>query len=188
MLVSWLLLWPCLLVAPSAHAESSRPYWVFFADRGQSELSSALDARRTELHARALSRRMRNMGRAVDRSDLSPNADYVHHVGVISLSRLGGGPDGSLFARRLLKLARHEVGHMYGMAHCTEPSCIMRGANTREEADSIPLHMCPSCAAKLAWRIGDDGGQRNAALAAFYRAHFLRFLEKRLLGPPARVD
>lgn len=115
-------------------------------------------------------------------------ADYVHHVGVISLNRLGGEHDVSLTQRRLLKLIRHEVSHMYGMAHCIQPSCIMRGASTRDEADSIPLHMCPSCAAKLVWRIGDDGHQRNTALAAFYKAHFAGYLEKRLLGPPLRGD
>jgi archaemetzincin len=113
-------------------------------------------------------------------------ADYVNHVGIVSLARLGGRKDPSLFARRLLKLARHEIGHMYGMAHCTSPSCVMRGANSRAEADSTPLSLCPSCAAKLAYRLGDDGKERNKALEAFYRAHFADFLEKRLLGPVVR--
>ncbi len=115
-------------------------------------------------------------------------ADYVHHVGVLSLARLGDRTDGQAFKRRLLKLARHEVAHMYGMAHCVDPSCVMRGANTQSEADSLPLHMCPSCAAKLAWRIGDDGRERNDALAAFYAEHFHDFLQARLLGPPTRTD
>jgi archaemetzincin len=115
-------------------------------------------------------------------------ADYVQHVGVLSIHRLGGSRDGSLFGRRLLKLARHEVGHMFGMAHCTAPSCVMRGANTRAEADSLPLHMCPSCAAKLAWRIGDDGRERSEALARFYSRHFERFLERKLEGPITRGD
>lgn len=113
-------------------------------------------------------------------------ADYVNHVGIVSLARLGGRKDHSLFARRLLKLARHEIGHMYGMAHCTNPSCVMRGANSRAEADSTPLNLCPSCAAKLAYRLGDDGKERNKALEAFYRKHFSDFLEQRLLGPVVR--
>ncbi len=115
-------------------------------------------------------------------------ADYVNHVGIISLARLGGRKDSSLFARRLLKLVRHEIGHMYGMAHCTHGSCVMRGANSRAEADSTPLSFCPSCAAKLAYRLGDDGKERNKALEAFYRKHFADFLEARLLGPVVRGD
>ncbi len=115
-------------------------------------------------------------------------ADYVSHVAVVSLARLVAKKDTPLSERRLLKLLRHEIGHMYGMAHCTHPECIMRGANSREEADSIPLNMCPSCAAKLAFRIGDDGRERNEALAAFYLAHFAPFLEARLLGPVQRSD
>jgi archaemetzincin len=115
-------------------------------------------------------------------------ADYVNHVGIVSLARLGGRKDPSLFARRLLKLVRHEIGHMYGMAHCTNASCVMRGANSRVEADSTPLSLCPSCAAKLAYRIGDDGKARNTALEAFYRKHFEDFLEKRLQGPVVRGD
>jgi archaemetzincin len=115
-------------------------------------------------------------------------ADYVNHVGIISLARLGGRRDPSLFKRRLLKLVRHEIGHMYGMAHCTHPTCVMRGANSRAEADSTPLSLCPSCAAKLAYRLGDDGKERNKALEAFYRAHFSDFLESRLMGPVVRGD
>ena len=113
-------------------------------------------------------------------------ADYVHHVGVISLSRLGGEKDAELFRRRLLKLGRHEVGHMYGMAHCTNPECVMRGTLSRTEMDATPLNLCPSCAAKLAYRIGDDGRVRNDLLERFYRAHFASYLESRLVGGPLR--
>jgi archaemetzincin len=115
-------------------------------------------------------------------------ADYVSHVGIVSLSRLGGRRDQALFDRRLLKLVRHEIGHMYGMAHCTNPACVMRGANSRAEADSTPLSLCPACAAKLAYRLGDDGEARNAALDAFYRARFAAFLATRLKPPVVRGD
>lgn len=115
-------------------------------------------------------------------------ADYVSHVSVVSLARLATKKDPALFERRLLKLLRHEIGHMYGMAHCTHPECVMRGANSREEADSIPLNMCPSCAAKLAYRIGDDGRERSEALEDFYEAHFRDFLAARILGPIGRSD
>lgn len=89
---SWLYFWPCVLMVMAmavamatntvsfARADSSRPYWVFFADRGQLQLSTALSAREAELNPRAISRRMRNMGQRLDQSDLPPNADYVRHV------------------------------------------------------------------------------------------------------------
>jgi len=115
-------------------------------------------------------------------------ADYVSHVGIVSLARLGGKKEPELFERRLLKLSRHEIGHMYGMAHCTSHSCVMRGANSRSEADSISLSLCPSCAAKLAYRLGDDGSERNKDLERYYRDHFGKFIESMLVSPILRGD
>jgi predicted Zn-dependent protease len=76
-------------------------------------------------------------------------ADYVSHVGIISLARLGGQKDPSIFNRRLLKLVRHEIGHMYGMAHCTNAECVMRGANSRAETARTATNPSMSSIARI---------------------------------------
>jgi len=121
-----------------------------------------------------------NLNLVVTRSDLYAGklgyvfgyADYVSHVSVLSTRRLRSG-DAGLFLRRLLKIARHEIGHMHGLAHCAYPACVMRGIDSLEELDSHTLSLCPVCAAKLAWRMGDDGRARAAALERFYAGGFI---------------
>ena len=66
----------------AARADTVQSYWVFFADRSASgeDLEAQLAARRAELDPRAVARRMRAMGVAVDQDDLLPSASYVSHV------------------------------------------------------------------------------------------------------------
>lgn len=79
-------------------------------------------------------------------------------VGVWSLARLGY-PDVNEVAfrrclRRTLKIAAHEVGHMFGMLHCTAHYCVMNGVNSLVENDATPLLPCPQCLAKTCWLTG----------------------------------
>lgn len=98
-------------------------------------------------------------------------ADYVHHISILSLSRMKA-KSRVLTRKRIFKIARHEVAHMYGLVHCTSPFCIMRGVNNLEELDASTLSMCNGCASKIAWRLGDDGVARSAALKKLYLARF----------------
>src|SRR5262245_5388574 len=63
-----------------ARAEAPSAYWIFFADRQAGDLEAQLRERERELDPRAVARRRRVMGRAVDESDLPPSAAYVEHV------------------------------------------------------------------------------------------------------------
>jgi archaemetzincin len=101
-------------------------------------------------------------------------ADYVHHVSVVSLYWLRAR-DKDLAQRRILKIVRHEVAHMYGLVHCTAPYCVMRGVNSLDELDASTLSLCNACASKLAWRLGDDGAARARALGKFYLSAFPGF-------------
>jgi archaemetzincin len=71
---------------------------------------------------------------------------------------------------RTLKVAMHEVGHMFSMKHCTKYECLMSGTNSVTETDRRPLDNCPECTAKLAWAMNYDPVERYEKLA--------RFLEK----------
>jgi archaemetzincin len=88
--------------------------------------------------------------------------------GVYSLVRYQN-PDERLFMRRSLKLLSHEAGHILSIDHCTVYSCVMQGANTLEEDDSHPMHLCPTDLRKVLWNAGLDRDDRYLKLAALYR-------------------
>jgi archaemetzincin len=83
----------------------------------------------------------------------------------------------ALVLRRCLKVVTHETGHMLGLEHCIERLCLMNGSNHLTEMDRQPLHMCPTCLAKVGYAtgIGSHAGARarHVGLEAFYRAHAL---------------
>jgi len=101
-------------------------------------------------------------------------ASLEDRVGVYSVARLGevydGMPEGATLERRTLALATHELGHIFGIHHCTVYKCNMDGSNSLEESDGQPLHYCPIDLEKLAYATGLDPAKRAAALEAFYAA------------------
>jgi archaemetzincin len=101
-------------------------------------------------------------------------ASLSERVGVWSFNRFGD-PDQSeaAFNRcllRTLKLATHETGHMFSMAHCTLFECNMCASNHLEEADRRPSWLCPQCLAKLCWATSAEPREHFQRLAAFAKA------------------
>jgi archaemetzincin len=99
-------------------------------------------------------------------------------VGVWSIQR-NGDPDESpaafqLALLRTLKIAMHEAGHMFSIAHCTAYRCLMAGTNSLEESDRAPLWLCPECMAKIAWATHADPVLRYLRLAQFCDAQGFR--------------
>lgn len=97
-------------------------------------------------------------------------------LAVVSFTRFdpsffgGAAPDdlaGALL-RRSLRVAVHEVGHLFGLAHCQAFRCVMNGVAHLAELDAIPLHLCPVCLRKLHVVTGLDPRRRDAALLAVY--------------------
>ncbi len=79
--------------------------------------------------------------------------------------------------RRSLKVMAHEIGHMFGMEHCTYYECVMNGSNHLDETDRRPVHLCPVCLRKLHYAVGFDPDRRYRDLERFFR--------KNKLGPEA---
>jgi len=92
-------------------------------------------------------------------------------VGVWSIYHFGdpgGGKDA--FRRcllRTMKLAVHETGHMFSIAHCTRYECVMCGCNSLAESDRHPLALCPECLPKIWCATQADPIERFRKMAAF---------------------
>jgi archaemetzincin len=106
-----------------------------------------------------------------------PNWNFVfgqaslrNRVGVYSFARYTEEGDRWLTLRRSLKVMAHEIGHMYGLTHCTFFDCGLNGSNHLEEADRRPIYLCPVCLRKLQWSSDFDPLQRYYSLDEFYRA------------------
>lgn len=71
-------------------------------------------------------------------------------VGIVSLARLqqefyGLPPNQALLQRRLIKEIKHELGHTFGLVHCSIRECVMSVANNIADVDSKGFSFCDSC-------------------------------------------
>ncbi len=77
-------------------------------------------------------------------------ADPQQRRAVIALPRLRektyGRPENrSLFLDRAAKEAIHELGHTYGLKHCSDPRCVMAFSNSLADTDYKGREFCPNC-------------------------------------------
>ena len=77
-------------------------------------------------------------------------ADLENRVAIISLCRLsqefyGLSEDIDRFKERVLKEAVHELGHIYGLGHCSNPLCVMHFSNSLLDTDIKKASLCPQC-------------------------------------------
>jgi len=71
-------------------------------------------------------------------------------VGIVSLARLrqefyGLPPNQTLLQRRLIKELKHELGHTFGLVHCSRRECVMSVANNIADVDSKGMAFCEAC-------------------------------------------
>jgi archaemetzincin len=46
---------------------------------------------------------------------------------------------------RLIKEAVHELGHTFGLVHCSQPKCVMNSSTYAENIDQKSAELCPLC-------------------------------------------
>ena len=71
-------------------------------------------------------------------------------LALVSWHRLGD--EGGVLVPRLSKEIVHEVGHLEGLDHCTNESCVMWFSNTLSQTDRKGVNFCPKCASKRGFR------------------------------------
>lgn len=99
-------------------------------------------------------------------------ATLENRVGVWSTARFGN-PKGDeqerrRYFRRLLRLALHETGHMYGIQHCIAFECGMNGMNNLGEGDRQVIEFSPECQAKLWWACDYPPEKRNERMEDYF--------------------
>ena len=97
----------------------------------------------------------------VDKDLFVPGLNFVFGVAdpesrraLIALARLrqefyGLNSNSHLFLLRAVKEAVHELGHTWGLEHCSDPRCVMHFSNSLRDTDRKGYQFCPTCHGKL---------------------------------------
>lgn len=72
-------------------------------------------------------------------------ADQIKKTAVVSVYRLAG----ENLVARLGKEFVHEIGHLLGLRHCPDRSCVMRLSHTIQDTDDKPPYLCDKCRRKI---------------------------------------
>jgi archaemetzincin len=76
-------------------------------------------------------------------------ADMVHLFAIVSIFRLQKGANKFVLKERLVKESLHELGHVYGLDHCSNTTCPMSKSTSVFEIDAKSKQFCPRCVAML---------------------------------------
>jgi len=102
------------------------------------------------------------------------HASLENRVGVWSTRRFGDPvKEHAKHLRRVLQVAVHETGHMFGIEHCIAYECCMNGSNSLDESDRNSMVYCCECDPKLWWACKLEPAARAKALEEFSKKHSL---------------
>ena len=96
-------------------------------------------------------------------SFLFGQAQFDGPIAVVSMCRLhqefyGLPAQETLLRERTVKEVLHELGHTFGLVHCSDSACAMSLATHIELVDSKAERYCARCGTRLAQRFARNGG------------------------------
>jgi archaemetzincin len=96
-------------------------------------------------------------------SFLFGQAQFNGPVAILYLCRLhqefyGLPAQEKLLRERTVKETLHELGHTFGLVHCSDPNCAMSLATHIELVDSKSEKYCARCGSQLVQRFARNGG------------------------------
>lgn len=68
--------------------------------------------------------------------------------------RRPGGPQDRLLVERVVKVAVHELGHLFNMGHCLDGRCLMHYSGNLADLDDTWLAFCRYCYEFIAYAAG----------------------------------
>jgi archaemetzincin len=88
-------------------------------------------------------------------------AEMAGRAAVFSIHRLreefyGLPADPARLEERAVRELRHELGHLRGLPHCPDWSCVMSSSHSVEQVDNKGEGFCPECSLRLARRDADE--------------------------------
>lgn len=72
-------------------------------------------------------------------------ADSMKRTALVSTFRLAGAK----LNERVAKETIHELGHLKGLQHCANETCVMHFSNTLDDTDTKKTDFCPNCRGNL---------------------------------------
>ena len=96
-------------------------------------------------------------------SFLFGQAQFDGPIAVVSLCRLhqefyGLPGQESLLRERAVKEVLHEMGHTFGLVHCSEPTCAMSLSTHIALVDAKSEQYCAKCGLQLVQKFSREGG------------------------------
>jgi archaemetzincin len=134
------------------------PVWAFYKPRYRFKADSLLKYLKNELPSGY------TYILGITNKDISTKDDKHEDWGIFGLGFIGGpscvvsdfrlkpsAADRAQLEDRLVKVTLHELGHTFGLEHCTaDPKCLMEAANgTIQSVDQEKKYLCPKCLKKL---------------------------------------
>lgn len=59
--------------------------------------------------------------------------------------QLGEAISESIFYERVVKVALHEIGHVFSLYHCENQNCLMKFSSRLDVLDNLPVTFCDRC-------------------------------------------
>ncbi len=72
-------------------------------------------------------------------------AEPLKRTALVSIHRLKG----NRISERMAKEVVHETGHLIGLAHCSDPKCVMYFSNIINDTDNKQMGLCQNCGVKI---------------------------------------